>query len=447
MAEDSFGPPRYRASFLPISVSRLTKMNNASLKAAGLLILLTGVCRAEFQVGNGALQLDTSLTGVYDSNLRASVNNIEDYYLSFDPTLRYRRLGSRFTTDASAGFKSRHYLDNPNLNTTDADGQIDWKMQRVDGHTTAAALGLAYIENTAANLDINDLVRSKNFTANASGEVLVSGSNLFSAGFDYHDYRRNIGSNQAGSSTRLGYGFQGFTDGTQLLFNYAYQQSKSINDVLDTATIDQKASSISATLSHPIYDEFVGGLVYGYRWLDRGRNEALLGLNDQQGSFYSLNLHGPFLPKKYFPKTTGTFRLSYEQAATPGLNDRSNERLIGEVNVSWAAREHTTVAVFASRSQDLSINDNTIVDEKAGVSLAQAIGQFWDTTLNLTYTNADFVNVARTDDRYEALAAATYKITRVWASTFSYRYLRSESDIAIANYTKHVVSATITYAF
>lgn len=423
-------------------------MNNASLKISALLILLTGVCRAEFQVGNGALQLDTSLTGVYDSNLRASVDNVEDYYLSFDPTLRYRRLGSRFTTNASAGFRSRHYLDNPNLNTTDADGRLDWQMQRVDGHTTAAALGLAYVENTEANLDINDLVRSKDFTGNASGEVLVAGSNLFSAGFNYHDYRRNIGSNQTGSSTRLGYGFQGFTDGTQLLFNYSYQQSKSTDNVSDTETIDQKANSISATLSHPIYDEFVGGLVYGYRWLDRGRNEALLGLNDEQGSFYSLDLHGPFLPRKYFPKTKGTFRLSYEQAATPGLNDSSNhQRLVGEVNVSWAAREHTTVGVFVSRSQDLSISDNTIVAGRAGVSLAQAIGQFWDTNLDLTYTNADFVNVARTDDRYDARAAATYKITRVWSSTFSYRYLRSESSIALANYTKHVISATLTYAF
>lgn len=426
---------------------RFPYMKNASLKASALLILLAGVSRAEVQVGDGALQLDTSLTGVYDSNLRASVDNVEDYYLSFDPILRYRRLGARFTTNASAGIRSRHYLDNPNLNSTDADGQIDWKMQRVDGHTTAAALGLSYIENTEANLDINDLVRSKDFSGNASGEVLVAGSNLFSAGFNYHDYRRNIGSNQTGSSTRLGYGFQGFTDGTQLLFNYSYQESKSTANVSDTETIDQKANSLSATLSHPIYDEFVGGLVYGYRWLDRGQHEALLGLEDEDGSFYSLDLHGPFLPRKYFPKTTGTFRLSYEQASTPGLNDRSNQRLVGEVNVSWAAREHTTVGFFASRSQDLGINDNTIVDERAGVSLTQAIGQFWDTNLNLSYTNADFVNLDRTDDRYDARAAATYKITRVWSSTFSYRYLRSESNIALANYTKHVVSATLTYAF
>ena len=422
-------------------------MKNASLKASAFLVLLTGVCRAEVQVGNGALQLDTSLTGVYDSNLRASVNNVEDYYLSFDPTLQYRSVGSRFTTDASAGFRSRHYLDNPDLNTTDANGQFDWKMQRVDGHTTAATLGLAYIENTETNLDVNDLVRSKNFTANASGEVLVADKNLFSAAFNYHNNRRNLASNQTGSNALLGYAFQGFTDGTQLLFNYSYQQSKSIDAALDTENIDQKANAVSATLSHPIYDQLVGGLVYGYRWLDRGQNEARFGLNDKHGAFYSLDLHGPFLPRKYFPKTTGTFRLSYEQAATPGLNDHTNQRLVGEVNVSWAAREHTKVGVFANRSQDLSINDDTIVDESAGVTLAQAVGQFWDTNFSLTYTNADFVNLGRTDERYEARAAATYKITRVWSSTFSYLYLRSESNLALANYTKHVVSATVTYAF
>ena len=100
-------------------------MKNAFIKVSALSIMLAGVCRAEFQVGNGAFQLDTTLMGVYDSNLRASVNNVEDYYLSFDPTLRYRSAGSRFNTEASIGLQARRYLDNPDLNTNNANGRFE----------------------------------------------------------------------------------------------------------------------------------------------------------------------------------------------------------------------------------------------------------------------------------------------------------------------------------
>src|SRR5665213_1645224 len=134
-------PPETRSVF---SFAESFFMKNAFIKVSALSILLAGVCRAEFQVGNGAFQLDTTLMGVYDSNLRASVNNVEDYYLSFDPTLRYRSAGSRFNTEASIGLQARRYLDNPDLNTNNANGRFDWKMDRVDGHTTAASLGLIY---------------------------------------------------------------------------------------------------------------------------------------------------------------------------------------------------------------------------------------------------------------------------------------------------------------
>jgi len=197
-------------------------MKNA-LKLSGVLVLLGTVCSAEMQVGNGAIQLDASLTGVYDSNLRASVNDISDFYLSFQPTLRYRRLGARFQTNASVGMRFKRYEDYTTSNSDDANASFDWRMDRVDGHTTAASMTLGYVENTAADVDVNDLVRSKIFSANTSGEVLVAGRNLFSAGLSYRDSQRSLGSNQTGSTGRVGYSFLGFTDGTAVNFSYSRQ--------------------------------------------------------------------------------------------------------------------------------------------------------------------------------------------------------------------------------
>jgi len=422
-------------------------MKKAFITLSGVSLLLTGVCLAEFQVGDGALQLDTSLTGVYDSNLRASVNNIEDYYLSFQPTLRYRRPGARFVTEASAGLRIKRYLDTTTSNSEDADLRFDWDMKRADGHTTGATLGMRYFEQTEADLDINDLVRTKTFSANTSGEVLMADRNLLSAALAYHDSDRNLGSDQKNSNARLGYTYLGLSSGSELNFTYSHQESKSTQNSAAIDTIDQKGDTLSATFSKPIYDQLRGGVTYGYRWLDRGEQEELLGLNNTKGSFFGINFDGPFLPRQYFPKTTGTFRLSYERAETPGLNDRNNERLVGQININWAAREHTTVGIFANRSQDLSITDNTVVNESEGITLRQAIGAFIDTDFTLSHTNANFVNLAREDDRYEARAGATYRINRTWSSGVSYRYLKSESNTAVANYTRHIVSGNVNYAF
>lgn len=417
------------------------------LKLSGVLVLLSTVCAGEMQVGNGAIQLDTSLTGVYDSNLRASVNDISDFYLSFQPTLRYRRLGARFTTNASVGMRFKRYQDYTSSNSDDASANFDWRMDRVDGHTTAATLTLGYAENTEAVVEVNDLVRSKIFSANTSGEVLVAGRNLFSAGLSYRDSQHNIGSNQKGGSGRLGYSYVGFPDGSTLNFSYTHQENQSTTNTTGVDTIDQKGDTGMVTYSRPLYGSLMGGVAYGYRWLDRGDLETQLGLSNRSGSFYALNLDGQFLPKKYFPKTKGTFRIAYEQAEVPGLNDPSNERLVGQVNISWAARERTTVRVFASRSQDLSINDNTVVNESTGITFTQGIGEFINSELTLRYTNADFVNLVRTDDRYEARVGATYKINRVWSSGASYTYTESKSTVPIAHFERHVVAGTLNYAF
>ena len=422
-------------------------MKNA-LKLSGLTVLLgTAAYAGELQVGNGAVQLDASLTGVYDSNLRASVEDISDFYLSFAPTLRYRRLGARFTTEASVGMRFKRYDEYTRSNSDDASGSLNWHMDRTDGHTTAADLSLGYFESTDAVVEVNDQVRSKVFYANTSGEVLVAGRNLFNAGFTYRDSQRNIGSNQIGGSGKLGYSYVGFPDGSKLNFTYIHQENQSTDNLTGQDSLDQKADTTSVTYSRPIFGGLTGGVTYGYRWLDRGAYESLLGLNNTSGSFYGLLLEGQFLPKQYFPKTTGTFRLAYEQADVPGLNDRSNERLVGQVNVAWAARERTTFRVFASRTQDLTINDNTVVNESGGIGVTQKIGQFIDSDLSLRYTNADFLDLERTDDRYEARIGATYKINRLWSSALSYSYTESKSNVAIAHFERHVVSGTLTHAF
>lgn len=417
------------------------------LTLAAALCALLATARAEWAVGAGAVQLDASLSGVYDSNLNGSAQNREDFFLNFHPNLRYRKADARFKTNAEAGIYIKRYMDYTTSNTEDAHGRLDWSMTRDDDHTAGASLMASYRENRDAVLDVNEQVRSKVFESAVNGEVLVARRNLLSAGLSYHDNEHNIGSNQNYYSGNLGYSYVGFTDGTQLNLGYQYQRSKTTDALSGVDNLDQTARTASIGVGRPVFGETTATLTYGYRWLDRGQREETMNLGDRGGSFVSFLLSGPFLPRQYFPKTTGTFRLAYEQAAVPGLNDRSNERLVGELGVRWQARERTSVNVYVNRTQDLTINDQTVVNTGGGLTIHQAIGQFINAEAGIGYQNAEFVGWNRTDDRYSAHVSGRYALSRLWSTTASYRYLDSHSNSQIASFTRHLAELAVSYAF
>jgi len=417
------------------------------IHTAALFTALGGSAFAEWSVGNGAIQAETRLTAAYDSNLRSSAYAIDDYYLDLQPMLRYRRTNARFATNASAGVDIKRFLDYPEINRNDAQARFDWRMERTVDDTVGVEVDLNYFENSDAVPDINERVRSRNFSATASGEMLVARRSLLSGSVTYRDSRRDVASDQTAANVRAGYSYVGFTDGTILRFNYSYQRSKTTDSFTDARELDQTAQTASTTLSRPLYDDFTGALTAGYRWLDRGQQEALAGLEDAHGAYVGLNFSGPFLPRRYFPKTTGTFRIAYEQAEVPGINDRSNERLVGEIDITWQPRERTKVDVFARRTQDLTVNDNTVINATGGFRVTQDVGSFTQAEIGGSYTNAYFTGWHRSDDRYEAHVGANYQMNRHWSARVTYSYLDSSSSAAIANFDRHIVMLSLAYAF
>lgn len=412
-----------------------------------LLTALAPGLRAEWAVGRGALQLEASASGVYDSNLRASADAMSDFYLNFHPVVRYRQTDARFHTNAAAGVRIKRYDEHTNSDSEDAEGTFDWSMARDADHTTGADLELRYFENTDAVPDVNEQVRARTFGARARGEVLVARRNLLSATASYHDNQHDVGSDQESYGGLLGYSFTGFTDGTVLNASYAYQHSETADNATGDGRLDQTGRTLSATVSRPLYAEALASLTYGYRWLDRSDQEELASLADSQGDFIAVALEGPFLPHRYFPKTTGTFRLAYEQATTPGLNDPGNERLVGQLNLTWQARERTTVGFILRRAQELTIRDDTVVNTGGSLTVRQAIGNFFNAEAALDYNEADFVGLARTDDRTTARGSLGYQLNRGWSARAEYVYFHSRSTDPIANYDRHLATLTLTYAF
>lgn len=417
------------------------------IRLTGLLALLGAPASAEWALGRGALQLEANLNAVYDSNLRASADESEDFYLSLQPILRYRRISARFNTNAMASITAKRHLEQTAANSDDLAARINWHMTRTAEDTVGARFGLAYTEASDAVLEINDRVKSRNFTAAVAGDLLLSRRHQLNAGLTYHDTRRDIASNQTSLQTRLGYSYVGFVEGTSLHLGYAHQHSESTDPLTGATRLEQTTQSVAATFSRLIYADLTGSATAGYRWLERSAGEQSAGLPDRQGSYLGIALSGPFLPRRQFPKTTGTFRIAYEQADVPGLNDSSSERLVGQVNLTWQARERTSIGIYARRAQDLSVNDNTVISTGGGLNVTQNIGIFTTADFGVGYTNAEFIELGRTDRRYEARAGVSYKINHTWSSRASYRYLNSESNATIADYQRHIVMLTLTYAF
>lgn len=418
-----------------------------SLVIGILGIASAGSGRAEWTVGSGAIALETSLSGIYDSNLNASAVSLSDYALGFEPMLRYRREDALFKIEGRAGVRVRRYDEHPEYDSEDADVRFDWRMPREQGRTKGANLSLGYLETSDAVLEVNERVRTKSFTADGGGDLLVAQRHVLGVGFGYRDNRRDFGSDQNSRHGRFSYSYVGIPDGSVIRANWQYQRSESQDSDTGIDLISQTARTASLDYSRPLYQGATGTLTWGYRWLERGEMEALLGLPDRNGSFVGVTLDGPFLPESVFPKTTGTIRLGYEQAEVPGLNDTSNERFVGEVNVSWQARPTTRFSVRAERSQELTINDQTVVSEGGGVAWNQQIGRFVEADLKLSYENANFVGQARSDDRYEAIFSCQYARNQAWPLRLLYSYLDSESSLPLANYQRHVVNLTLSHLF
>jgi opacity protein-like surface antigen len=219
-------------------------------------------------------------------------------------------------------------------------------------------------------------------------------------------------------------------------------------------TLSQVSDSVALNVTRPLYGDLTGRASVGYRWLDRGDGENAVGLEDSNGYTMSLGLSGQFLPRKYFPKTTGSFNIGYEDSQSPGLNDDSPRRLIGSLSLTWEARDTTSVSLSFSRSQSLTATDETSVNNGVNLSVSQAVGHFVSCSLDVGYTQSQFddsgfssVNAERSDDVYSAGIGIAYQINLSWSAGFNYRFVNSQSSLETSSYDRHTVKLSATYVF
>ena len=89
----------------------------------------------------------------------------------------------------------------------------------------------------------------------------------------------------------------------------------------------------------------------------------------------------------------------------------------------------------------------------AGVELTTSPSTQWALTVGANYLRSNYdgatplIDATRHDDNWVANLGATYFLTRNWSARLDYQYARNNSDLALYEYTRHVVAAKIRYDF
>jgi Putative beta-barrel porin 2 len=413
----------------------------------GLPVIPVTSLKAEWAIGRGAVSIQTSGALNYDSNLQASAVTEGDFYLDNNLTALYRRQHSRIKTDATLVAGIERYLELTDFNSENYQANYALSLPRGEDYDFGASATLAYFEQTESDVDLNTRVHAQSFNASLATELALTRNHIFSNGLAANQTLRDVGSASRSYEGNLKYDFLGFAQDTSVGIAYTGKNTQTDSDSANRTGLEQVSHSLSVQASRPLYAQVLATTALGYSWLERSAEEQALGLTNSGGLIYSFALSGEFLPRKYFPKTKGTFRIGYEEASSPGLNDNNTRRVVGNFDVRWQARERTSVGLSLSRNQDLTATDNTVLTNTAEVNITQAIGQSLNSQLALGYTLADYPGLDRVDHRTSFTSTSSYVFNRRWSTAFRYGYLLSLSSATRSDYASHNVRLSATYVF
>jgi len=277
---------------------------------------------------------------------------------------------------------------------------------------------------------------------------------------------RQTYSDQKSLNNSVSYTYSNFLEETSLTLSHDYMQTTSSGDNIVNVPLDEHSNALNVSLSHPIVGPLVGSVTYGYRILDYSAQQSLNGTTRTEGSTFSANLTGPILPPSRFTKLESSASISYQQANSPGIGDNGGKSLTGNINLSWNARERTKVSLSASRSQDLSPNDFTVVNSQVNAGVTEELGSFTHVSGSLGYSWRKYRGIDRRDATFTGGLSASYSITRSWSASTSYQYQNNEAEgnaatlgtlnsanrgtpglFGVGSYHRHLISLSASYKF
>lgn len=422
-------------------------------------LFLTVNCFGFADFAGGGVTLETEGRVTYDSYLiGAKKPDDGDYYASLRPELKYLRKAGLAQMDGYLAITAIRYRDAKEFNSEDFSGGVHTELPVDEGSRISGNLNITYAESKAIDYTVLDRIPTKALSGSLNLNYKLGLKMGLSDSVDYTNTMRRRYSDQSTFSNNFSFNYSDFLNGSTMSLTHGYIRTTSSGENVLGDALDQNSNSLSASLSHPIIGQLIGEATYGYRILHRSAGETVVGQTTQKGSFYTLNLKGPFLPPSRFPKLQSSVSITYEEAKSPGINDLGQKTLTGNMSLSWAARERTQVAINANRSVDLSATDISVVNSQVNLSVQEKIGFATHLQGQLGYSWRDYRGVNRNDRTLDASLSLDHQLTHYWTTGASYTYQKNTTNaenspsllayrMRALNFDRHMISIYVTNVF
>lgn len=417
-------------------------MKSHALLFSVSLAVLPGILCA-IPVGRGEVSVALSGTGTYDSNLAGSRASSEDYYGTVTPQVGYVRRAGNLEAEASASLAFIRFVEQKQYDTENARIAATLRLSAATFQKLSAAAHGSYSETSDVNADVN--ARLKSATTSFTGEStwLVGPRMDFGLTGGYTDSIRTGASDARSLNLGTTYGYRDFFYDNTLNATYNFQSSQSSGENARSAKLDQTSHLFSLGLGRPLYRDVTGRISAGYRMVERSAAETLIGQTEQSGIVLNASIDGPFLPRKYFPKVSSRAHLSYEEAATPGINDTGTKQLGADISIIWEAGPKSSVSLLASRSQRLSVTDFTVLSTGVRAVITQKLRYNLNGSLAAAHNWESFRGIAREDRRRTIQGDLNYRFATRWHAAASYQFESILSSIRRSSYDRHLATLTL----
>lgn len=414
---------------------------------AGLAVLACPAF-AGLPVGRGEIVAGATATTSYDSNVYGAPDATDDFSATLAPRLGYVRLAGLVEAEANLGVAFIRYLEETALDSENFDANAALRIPASTTRNYSGSVAAAYVEASDLDPDLNARVNTETTTLDARSALATGPRSDIALNAGLSDVQRSVASDQETLSAEFAYGYKDFFYGNNLRLAANYTELQTSGDNAFNAPLDQTSYTFTAGLNRLVaHDTVRVGLNYGYRILERSAAETTSGERRSSGSVIGASIDGPFLPKQYFPKVESRFGVTYEDAATPGIDDTGSREITGYLTLDWQARERTRASFSVQRAQRLSANDLSIVTTSVRLGLEQTLRPNLIGSLNAGHECSSF-GTANREDRTASLGAGLrYQFSRSWDASLAYAFTSTTSDAPASDYDRHLVNLSLAYRF
>lgn len=353
------------------------------------------------EIARGKLIASASLVASYDTNILSNGTEEADFVATFNPSLAYLRNVGIITTSVSAGVKAYSFTENKGYDSLDPN--ISCSFSANGSETISASISFGYARTTEADSVLLDRVE----TDKLKGSSQVS-----------YFFREKIGLNASGSYVRTMFNSPGRDDvssyglGGGVTYRYSAQISASASCSYNPVTVTQGVSTVSDSSS---------------------TNYVL-----------ALNFDGELAPK-----LSGSTSVGYAFRSLESGN--SDATMLLGINFNWNPLEKSAFSLSASNKFDLTPRGESARVFDLSLGYQQILTPFLKSSATIGYTNSQITATSgaasRSDDGYSVGLAFTYSINEHWSAGAGITHGINESNLALAVYSRTVVSFTLGLTF